>query len=263
MELKNPYAYIDEKLVIAGSAERGQHFTCPSCKETLILKRGEIKTAHFAHKPDMSGCSRDLITHQIAIDLLCKQSFNYEYICEGYFEYEGEMSGVFRSCEHYEIRNVGGHATCVTEYPIGEYRADIAILSDNNSVRGVIEVYNTHKTKKEKRAYFNKNKIACVEVDAQSVIDAYHVDGQYIECLFNNLHLFRDCEGCKKAKKEAQVTHMIHHLPWIHNRQDFRKIVSNLRALPILDDKALKEKCKELSNIDLWELTAQRLLKRR
>ncbi len=263
MELKNLYAYIGEKLVTADSAERGQNFTCPSCKENLILKRGETKAAHFAHKPDMSECSRDLITHQIAIDLLCKQSFNYEYICEGYFEYEGEMSGVSCGCEYYEIRNVGGHATSVTEYPIGEYKADIAILSDSNNVRGVIEVYNTHKTEKGKREYFNKNKIACVEVDAQSVINAYHGDGQYIECLFNNLHLFRDCEGCKKAKKEAQVTHMIHHLPWIGNKQDFIRIVRDLKKLPILDDKALKEKCKELSNIDLWGLIAQRLLKRR
>ena len=61
--MKNPYAYLNDELITADSAERGCDFKCPSCKESLILKRGKVKTAHFAHKPDMSECSTDLITH--------------------------------------------------------------------------------------------------------------------------------------------------------------------------------------------------------
>lgn len=35
----------------ADIAERGPEYVCPDCKQSVILKRGRIKIAHFAHKP--------------------------------------------------------------------------------------------------------------------------------------------------------------------------------------------------------------------
>lgn len=37
-------------LVLADEAKVGQQFTCPGCNQPVILKRGGIKVAHFAHK---------------------------------------------------------------------------------------------------------------------------------------------------------------------------------------------------------------------
>lgn len=247
MELKNPYAYVGEKLVTAVSAERKGDFRCPSCKESLILKRGEIKTPHFAHMPDMEKCTRDLITHQIAIDLLCKQSFSYEYECRGEFDYDSLKGSAYRSCKHSEIRTIGGNANRRTEHPIDKYIADIAILSNNGKVRGVIEVAHTHDTEKEKWAYFNENKIPCVEVEAQSVIDVYQLGNRHIECMLDNLHLFRDCQACKIAQKAAQVDRMVLYLPFIKDKQRFGNRVKELWKLPILDNEALEAKCEELS----------------
>ncbi len=42
----------DGNRIIARGATRNDDFFCPFCKEPLILKKGEIKIHHFAHKPD-------------------------------------------------------------------------------------------------------------------------------------------------------------------------------------------------------------------
>lgn len=44
-------AHLAGHRVEAASAERGQAFVCPKCSGLVILKRGRIVTAHFAHKP--------------------------------------------------------------------------------------------------------------------------------------------------------------------------------------------------------------------
>lgn len=49
-------ASLNDERVEAESAERGLAFVCPSCKRPVILKRGRIVIAHFAHKPP-TDCS--------------------------------------------------------------------------------------------------------------------------------------------------------------------------------------------------------------
>lgn len=41
----------DGLLIEARDAERAGAFVCPDCGRDLILRRGEVKVAHFAHKP--------------------------------------------------------------------------------------------------------------------------------------------------------------------------------------------------------------------
>lgn len=44
-------AALNGNRIEADIAERGLPFVCPKCKRPVILKRGRIKIAHFAHKP--------------------------------------------------------------------------------------------------------------------------------------------------------------------------------------------------------------------
>jgi competence protein CoiA len=44
-------AILEDRRVEAADVERGPHFFCPNCKTAVILKKGRIKLAHFAHKP--------------------------------------------------------------------------------------------------------------------------------------------------------------------------------------------------------------------
>ncbi|MCH3922471.1 competence protein CoiA [Limosilactobacillus sp.] len=38
-------------LVLAADARAGESYCCPGCRETVILRRGRCKIAHFAHRP--------------------------------------------------------------------------------------------------------------------------------------------------------------------------------------------------------------------
>jgi competence protein CoiA len=44
-------AMCDGARVEAAEALRGLNYCCPGCSKTVILKKGRIKIAHFAHKP--------------------------------------------------------------------------------------------------------------------------------------------------------------------------------------------------------------------
>lgn len=65
-ELYVPFAIDDEgRLFSAETAEKGRNYFCPACHEIVILKHGEIRVAHFAHKVGNS-CAQETIIHKIA-----------------------------------------------------------------------------------------------------------------------------------------------------------------------------------------------------
>ncbi|MCG9132365.1 hypothetical protein J5I95_11845 [Candidatus Poribacteria bacterium] len=69
VKLKVPFAFDDEKrLYDPHIAEKGKHYFCLACKDTVILRKGEIKTPHFAHKAS-EICNQETIIHRIAKQL--------------------------------------------------------------------------------------------------------------------------------------------------------------------------------------------------
>ena len=68
--LQIPYAYTNNKIPISPEvAEKGQDFSCPICDSEVILKRGEVRRPHFAHKPD-TGCSGEGVRHKVAKQMI-------------------------------------------------------------------------------------------------------------------------------------------------------------------------------------------------
>ena len=66
IKLRVPFAFDDEKrLYDPETAEKGKHYFCPACQDTVILRKGEIKTAHFAHKASET-CNQETILHKTA-----------------------------------------------------------------------------------------------------------------------------------------------------------------------------------------------------
>lgn len=71
-ELKVPFAFNEARVLFsAESAERGCRYFCPACNDEVILKKGEVKVAHFAHK-DSDVCSQETIIHKTAKYLVFK-----------------------------------------------------------------------------------------------------------------------------------------------------------------------------------------------
>jgi len=56
--LKIPFAFdIKHNLIRADQAEKSRQYLCPGCEELVILRKGEIKAAHYTHKES------DVCTH--------------------------------------------------------------------------------------------------------------------------------------------------------------------------------------------------------
>ncbi|MDJ0945629.1 MAG: competence protein CoiA family protein [Kiloniellales bacterium] len=66
--------------VEADIAERGLEYLCPECKGPVILKRGRIKIAHFAHKPptDCTWAKGETLAH-----LESKKLFRDSFVSRG------------------------------------------------------------------------------------------------------------------------------------------------------------------------------------
>lgn len=58
-------AALDRERIEADVAERGLAYVCSKCRRPVILKRGRIKIAHFAHKPptDCMWASGETLAH--------------------------------------------------------------------------------------------------------------------------------------------------------------------------------------------------------
>jgi len=65
-ELKVPLAHDENGSIVSpDAASKGNAYYCPNCGDTLILRKGEIKIAHFAHKVT-DKCSYETIIHKLA-----------------------------------------------------------------------------------------------------------------------------------------------------------------------------------------------------
>lgn len=243
--MKNPYAYVDRQLVAADACDRGLDFRCPNCSEHLILKRGDINVAHFAHKPNTVECDSDLIKHQIAMDLLCdsRNSFWWEYYCGGGTSYTSpdDMFCVGAECEEPPRKRWIRNSYTEQEYQIDKYRVDIAILNGNRELKGIIEVQNTHAVDEDKWKYIVDLNIPCIEVDSQSVIDANENSDaiKVIEVIRKHIPPVK-CEGCNRAKKKAQVEYLKRCLPWLP-KPLFRGAMKSIWKTPLLTRLGLVE----------------------
>jgi competence protein CoiA len=64
----------------AENADRGSAYTCPKCERSVVLERGRIKIAHFAHKPptDCTWAKGETLAH-----LEAKKLFKDAFLLRG------------------------------------------------------------------------------------------------------------------------------------------------------------------------------------
>jgi len=128
------------------NSEKGLDYLCPECKASVIIRKGDIKKHHFAHKPGERDCkfydhpgegAIHKMTKYIIADLLSK----------------GKIKKIVRSCPS------GCNFEEKLEYEEGdevvvEYRVndkcivDVAVIN-NGTLKYVFEICDTHKTTRE------------------------------------------------------------------------------------------------------------------
>lgn len=206
------YAYdIDNSIVYPSDAQRGIDYFCPKCKKSVIVKQGNVRSYHFAHKFDTScqgpksvlhsSCIRaiasNLSVHSEALEQddwlkitdicsKCNTEFNSRY---------------FQPHKYNEVR---------LEYNLldSRYRADIALLQDG-VLKGIIEVCHTHPVDDEKWAFINEKEIPCIEISAEKMRE--HAPSLILCVLKSNVENLRGkfrreiCSNCESSISVRQA----------------------------------------------------------
>lgn len=148
--LKVPYACDDEKrLVTPAEAVRGGGYCCPGCGDPLILRQGDQKVAHFAHRATQT-CSQETIIHRTAKALI-------QQVVRERKGRRGQTPRIRRSCS-------GRYCSGTVDQPLPERIdeaqlevrlscgsvADVALLA-NGKVIAAVEILVTHAVDEEKR----------------------------------------------------------------------------------------------------------------
>ena len=180
MKLLLPFAYdIDGNLVNIDDAIKGQKYTCPTCGAELSLKISKIppgqkyhRRNHFAHKGNSENHCSESFLHklfkdrcaELLIDKISKnESLHFEWECEKCFE-------------HHSGNLLKKAARVVTEYDLGVCKPDIALLDNGGKVVIVIEVVVTHRPEPEVLEYYEKQKIACLQIVVDDFIDCDRIE---------------------------------------------------------------------------------------
>ena len=215
--LQIPYALINGDVPVSPQvAEKGQDFSCPICDDEVVLRRGDIRQPHFAHKPD-TGCSGEGVRHKTAKQMIYLMYWRSVYTPMG-------QIAVYRKCPNCSqygtysqiVKGFGCDVKC--EVDVGRHRVDVALLRNGKPAYG-IEIRDTHPVDDAKWDAFRKLSFPCIEVEAKEVIRLWEYDMnlwrkwihglQYpmtldLKAIRHNLHLFNDrlyrihCPECDK-----------------------------------------------------------------
>lgn len=218
MVVKIPYALDDKKnLIKIDEAEKKNKYFCPYCHVPVIVRKGNIRVHHFAHKSN-DVCSQETAVHKIAKLLIQKRITNWK-------NNRAPSPQFYRHCqicnqkEPQPLPNKVEKADLEVLLPNG-YIIDVALMSEEIPI-AAIEIKVTHAVDNIKASSLS---IPFVEIDGFEVLNHEH--------LYNPL---RDhfkpytCSECKKrlrnyidrARKYAQKINL--QLPESYYRYRFSK----------------------------------------
>jgi len=164
-ELRIPLAFDENARVVRPEvASKGSKYFCPSCGDLLVLRKGEIKQAHFSHRAT-DTCSQETVIHKLAKSLIVQ-------VIRDWKEGKGEAPTVNRKCPEcgtYTVQQIPQKVEGAVEERRLEsgYVADVAILEKQNVVAAV-EVKVHHAVDEEKKENIG---IPFIEVLGEDVIE--------------------------------------------------------------------------------------------
>ncbi len=177
-----PYALTQNKNIVnPRMANRDDKFFCPQCDSDVILRSGDIRQPHFAHKKD-TECSAESVIHATAKKMIIcawKNPANMMHPRHDPFSPSGVF--IFRMCKkcgkgaygNVLVGDIGAIDDVKDEVGVGNYRVDVGFMSCGIP-QYAIEVVHTHKVPSEKWGDFNKWKFPCLEVECQHVFDRWN-----------------------------------------------------------------------------------------
>ena len=213
-----PFAIDDEeRLNSPTTAEKGRGYFCPVCRGPVILKHGEIRTPHFAHKVS-DICNQETITHKTAKLLIQKAVHEWKL---GKSK-SPELQRAGQICGKFTIQPLPKKVdNAVLEYKLSDGSiADVALLS-GDIAQAAVEIKITHSVTETKA---DSLPVPFVELDGYEVIENPAI-WRPITSTFKPL----TCDKCKsnylnfqkKARAFAEANNL--ELPKRYYRYGFRK----------------------------------------
>tara|TARA_R110000803_G_scaffold43272_4_gene92449 strand:- start:352 stop:1116 length:765 start_codon:yes stop_codon:yes gene_type:complete len=143
-------ALLKDEYTLPDNAEKGVVYKCPDCNRDVILRKGDVRKPHFAHKIDVikGGCNfynhpgesdlHKLVKHMVA-DMLKKRVINEIFWECHECKTMSNGPGYSQQIEY----DIDDHV--IVEYRGNGYVADVAVLNKGR-VKYIFEICNTHKT---------------------------------------------------------------------------------------------------------------------
>ena len=199
---------IDGNLVKIEDAVKGQKYFCPICKAELSLRICKIQPGekyyrrnHFAHKGNSENRCSESFLHMLfkerCAELLRDKISRHENL---FFEWECK-----KCYEHHKGNLLKKATNVITKCDLGVCKPDIALLDSDGNVIIVIEVVVTHKPEPESLEYYEKNKIACLQIFVNDYSDCEHIEEKLSLPDEVNLCPNPVCDKCGHVKNKAKM----------------------------------------------------------
>lgn len=177
------YVLPEQAILLLNTKEKENFYSCPTCKEKVILKNGEIKRPYFSHLPS-SKCSYyegESLQHQLAKDLLM-YFLNNGYIIKLTLKCHYFIEKLQRYCylPYITVIQKEDNDEMITEYkPISSFeRYDLVIISKKKNgptIKHIFEIKHTHATESRPEPWY--------EIEASQILSYSHL---------LNIHLVED-----------------------------------------------------------------------
>ncbi len=188
-----PVAFTDDgRVVRPDQAEPNQPYRCPGCSAEVVLRRGEVRRAHFAHRHG-EGCSPDSAAHRAAKRLVVQVVLDWK-------DRGGPRPCITRPCPRYgcsggvtqDIPEDITHAAEEVRLPDGSV-ADVVLFRGDHPAAAV-EILATHRVSEAKARRLT---IPWVELEAAAVLERPY----WWTAVQDGLRPFR-CSQCAQQQQE-------------------------------------------------------------
>lgn len=195
--LKIPYALNDGKLVHVSEVENGfqPDCLCPSCKQPLIARKGNLKVHHFAHSTD-HNCQSETVVHILGKQIIAEK-------IQSALSRNSSLSASWNCKECYDVHeyDLTKEANRVAiENNLGILQPDIALFGRSNEPVAVIEVVVTHPPEENVYNYCIQHDIPLFEIMLKKMGDLEALRDNANLCITKvNLCLRPKCKECGHA----------------------------------------------------------------
>lgn len=214
MSIKIPYAIKNGKLIHISEVESGLHLNClcVGCKKPLIANKGEKKADHFSHHKK-SNCQPESVLHLLGkeflksrIDSAIEQGIplHISWLCD--------LCGDTHSGNL--IKKV---VSSELEHPIGDSRADLALLGGSGEIIAVAEIIVTHPPEETTIQNYKDRGVVRLDMKLKDESDLLRINSDEI-LHFDHVDLCTrpKCKKCKSPFSEC-LMHIVTTECWACN----------------------------------------------